>query len=175
MAEALSDEERRRILHLHGLGESRNAIARAVDRSPGVVSKIVKAAGLAFERGAEVAAATEAKRMDNKAKRARLQELLLDDALKLREQLWEPAWLYNFNKDGAFSQERIEQPDFAGQNAIMRTVGVAIDKAARLSEADAGSNADHARSVISQLGQQIRDLVGEYPDDTSTEPEADDG
>lgn len=164
MAEALSDAERARILELHGEHMSRNAIAREVGRSPGIVSKVVRDAGLSFERGEQVAAATAAKQMDNKVKRARLQELLLDDALRIRTQLWEPALVYSFGgRENTYAEHTLPRPDFAGQNAIMRTVGVAIDKAAKLAEQDRTS-ADPA-AAVSLLGDLVDNLRDKYADE----------
>lgn len=160
----LSDEERARILDLHGEGVARNEIARLVGRGPGTVTRVVQAEGLSFERAPEVAAATAAKTMDNAAKRARLEELLLDDALRLREQLWEPALVYNFGgKDNSYEERTLPQPDFGGQNAIMRTVGTAIDKAVRLAEVGRGTQ--DAGPVVSLLGALVDGLRDEYRED----------
>lgn len=164
VARPLSDGERERILSLHGEGETRNAIARLVGRSPGTVSTVVHDAGLSFERAPEVAAATAAKTMDNAAKRAALEELLLEDALRLREQLWQPALVYNFGgKDNTYEERTLPQPDFGGQQAIMRTVGVAIDKAVRLAEVSRGSQ--DAGPVVSLLGSLVDGLRDKYRED----------
>jgi len=164
VASPLSETERARILELHGEGVTRNAIAREVGRSPGTVSTVVRDAGLSFERGAEVAAATVAKAMDNAARRARLEELLLEDALRLREQLWQPTLVYNFGgKDNTYEEHQLDRPDFGGQNAIMRTVGTAIDKAVRLAEVGKGSQ--DAGPVVSLLGALVDGLRDEYRED----------
>lgn len=160
----MSAVERERILELHAEGVSRNAIARETGRGPGTVTRVVQAAGLSFERGPEVAAATEAKRMDNAARRARLEELLLEDALALREQLWTPALVYNFGgKDNTYEERTLDRPDFGGQAAIMRTVGTAIDKALKLAEAGRGTQ--DAGPVVSLLGALVDGLRDEYRED----------
>lgn len=168
MARPLSADERARILELHAGGETRNAIARKVGRSPGTVSTVVHGAGKSFERSPEVAAATAAKTMDNRAKRARLEELLLDDALRLREQLWQPALVYNFGgKDNTYEERTLPQPDFGGQQAIMRTVGVAIDKAVRLADADkASTGAEDAKGILGNLADALNVAYGqmEHPE-----------
>jgi len=172
VASPLSGVERARILELHGQGVTRNAIAREVGRSPGTVSTVVRDAGLSFERGPEVAAATAAKTVDNAARRARLEELLLEDALRLREQLWRPALVYNFGgKDNSYEERTLPQPDFSGQNAIMRTVGTAIDKAVRLAEVGRGTQ--DAGPVVSLLGALVDGLRDEYGEDDTDNAGAD--
>lgn len=59
------------------------------------VSKIAKELGLSFNREA-TAAATEAKVIDAKARRAQLMHDLLDDAERLRQQLFALATLHSF-------------------------------------------------------------------------------
>lgn len=162
----VTDDERARIVELVRGGMPRNAVAREVGRSPSTVSAVAQREGLSFDRS-EVAAATAARQEDNRDKRSRLQELLLDDALRMREQLWEPALVYNFGgKDNTYEERTLARPDFAGQATIMRAVGVAIDKSVRLAEVDSGrQSADGAASVIVKIGEQVRALVGPYPEE----------
>lgn len=175
MAAPLTPAERARILELHGQGLSRNAIAREVGRSPGTITTVVHDAGLGFERAPEVAHATVAKQLDNRAKRAMLEELLLDDALALREQLWRPALVYNFGgKDNTYEQHMLDRPDFAGQAAIMRTVGVAIDKAVRLADVDkATTGAGEAKGILGNLADALGVAYSQL-DDAETPTEGDD-
>lgn len=168
---AITEAERARILELHGEGMSRNAIAREVGRSPGSVSNVVHAEGLSFERTAEVIQATQAKQLDNRGKRARLEELLLDDALRLREQLWEPTLVYNFGgKDNTYEEHHLDRPDFGGQQAIMRTVGVAIDKAVKIAEVD--SARQDAGPVVSLLGALVDGFREKYREDDTDDERA---
>lgn len=106
-----------------------------------------------------------AKQMDNRAKRALLEQLLLDDALALREQLWKPALVYNFGgKDNTYEEHQLERPDFAGQSAIMRTVGVAIDKAVRLADVDkATTGAGEAKGILGNLADALQVAYQQLP------------
>ncbi|EPH40347.1 helix-turn-helix domain-containing protein [Streptomyces aurantiacus] len=81
MAEPITDRDRTRVRELHSQGKTRNAIARAIGRSPSSVSKIAADLGLAFAGGARVAAATEAHRADAAARREQLADDALDGAL----------------------------------------------------------------------------------------------
>lgn len=166
----VSAEERARIVELIQAGGSRNGVAREVGRSPSTVSGIAEAAGLSFDRS-EVEAATKARQADNRDKRANLQALLLDDALRLREQLWEPALIYNWSKDNDYAQRMLERPDFAGQATILRAVGLAVDKSVRLAEVD--SKAQDATAVVSLLGSLVDGLRDEFGEDDTDDGSAD--
>ena len=60
------------VLKLHAQNKGRNDIVRETGYSTAWVSNVVKAAGLSFARGEQVKAATEAKVIDNKARRANI-------------------------------------------------------------------------------------------------------
>lgn len=179
MPEPLTDDERERIVALARAGHPRNHVAREVGRSPGVVSKVCKAAGVSFDREA-VKSATEARQADNQAKRAQLQSDLLDDAIRLREQLWEPCVVYNFGgRDNTYEQHTLDQPDAAGKATLLRAVGIAVDKSVRLAEVDrAGAGAAEGRGILGRLSDALGaayDQLGDgESDDQGTEgPEVD--
>jgi IS30 family transposase len=133
---ALTDAERQQIRDLHAAGHGCNDIARQLGRDRSTISRAAAAMELTFDR-AQTRAATQARVDDTKHKRALLAEQLLDDALRLRTQLWEPALVYNFGgRDNTYAEHTIERPDFAGQEKILRAVSVAVDKHARLVELD---------------------------------------
>jgi DNA-binding MurR/RpiR family transcriptional regulator len=88
MAEPLTDKQRDRVLALARAGEqSRAAIAREVGISPSSVSRICKAAGIPGDRS-NTAAATQAKVMDVRHRRAEAAAGLLDDIEHARAALW---------------------------------------------------------------------------------------
>lgn len=175
MPTPLTDDERARILELQEAGESRNAIAREVGRSPGIVSKVVKAAGRTFDRGDQVAAATEARQQDNRAKRAALESDLLDDAIRLRQQLWQPATVYSFGgRDNTYASEVLPEPDASGKATILRAVGLAVDKSVKLSEVDrAAAGADEGRSIVGAFFDALG--LTDSGTDTGTDEDEDTG
>lgn len=71
---------------------SRNDIAREHDVSAATVGNIAAEAGVtdAFDR-THLARASQAKQVDNRARRAALVQAYLDDAERIRKRLWEPA------------------------------------------------------------------------------------
>ncbi|MEY9837430.1 helix-turn-helix domain-containing protein [Streptacidiphilus sp. EB103A] len=153
----VTEADRTEILRRHGAGESRNAIARAVGRSGETVSKVVAAKGLTFERGPEVAAATEAKLTDLAARRAKLALDLQSDAERLREQLWKPAKVYAFGgKENTYEQVIHPEPPFSDKRAIMSTVATAVDRSLKLEPVKDENGADAVGSLLGGLLDRLR-------------------
>lgn len=162
----ISEGDRQKVRTLHAAGMTRNDIARELGRSGSTISKIADEEGLAFDRGTQVAAATAARQTQNRESRARLMELLLEDAHKLRQELWTPCTVYNFGgKDNTFETAEIDQPDFAGQKAIMQSVGVAVDKILRLESADSETGVDEARSMLGAIAAGLQVAADRLGDD----------
>ncbi|MFE7853739.1 helix-turn-helix domain-containing protein [Streptomyces sp. NPDC057403] len=166
MARPIDAKDRAAVKRLHKQGRTRNDIARAIKRSPSTVSKIAAELGLTFERGAEVVAATEARRIDLAARRVALAESLHQDAEKLREQLWQPCTIGAFGgKDNVWSQTRLEQPTFADQRNILAATGTAIQQSLKLQPAEGGEGADQVRSMLGALGEALTQAAGDADDD----------
>lgn len=155
----VTDQERQRIIELHSQGLSRNAIMREVGRSAAVVSQTIKAAGLSFNREG-VAAATKAKQVDNAAKRARLESDLLDDAARLREQLWQPHVYFDWGgKDHDYDSVTMPEPTPTDKRNLIQAASVAITSSVRIaaidSDASQGSAVDQWLSHM--MGSEDRD------------------
>lgn len=133
----ISDATRATILRLHGDKLGRNAIAREAGCSAATVTKVVTQAGGTFERGAEVAAATAAKVADAKARRAKLMHDLLDDADRLRGQLFAPAKAFNFGgKDNTYAETLLDEPMFADKRNLIQAVATAIGTSIKIDQHD---------------------------------------
>lgn len=147
---------RARVQELHTEGWSRNAIAREVGISGYSVTKIVRELGLNFDREA-TKAATEAKVADNRARRAELASDLLDDAKRLREQLWEPCTIGAFGgKDGEWHEAQVSEPPFADKRNILSSVQTAVRSHVELEKVDAGSGSESAASMLGGIGDALR-------------------
>lgn len=135
-------EDDEAVRRLHSEGKSRNEIAREMGRSGRTVSRIAERLHLSFERGEMVKEATEARKTDARAKRAALALRLLDDAERLRGQLFKPALVYNFGgRDNTYEERTLEQPTFSDQRNIMQAIGVALDRAVKLDAYDKAEGA----------------------------------
>ncbi|MFJ3867898.1 helix-turn-helix domain-containing protein [Streptomyces nigra] len=166
MARPIDAKDRAAVKRLHKQGKSRNDIARAIKRSPSTVSKIAGELGLTFERGPEVVAATEARRIDLAARRVTLAEALHQDAEKLRSQLWEPCTIGAFGgKDNVWSETRLDQPTFADQRNILAATGTAIQQSLKLQPAEGGEGADQVRSMLGALGEALTQAAGDADED----------
>lgn len=157
----ITDTERDRVRELHGQGLGRNEIAAQLGRSAATVTKIAKALGLTFDRRA-TQAATAAKVADARARRAQLMHELLDDAQKLRAQLWQPAMVWSFGgKDNTFAQRQVERPSFADQRQIMTAVSTAISTSLRLDQHDGDGSVEQVGSLLGSLFDSLRAKHGD--------------
>lgn len=156
MAEPITDAERRRIRELHSDGHGCNAIARELGRSPGAISKAAKDLGLSFDRAATATAAA-ATLATAKAKRAALMHGLLEDAERLRRQLFAPTTLHSFGgKDHTYETAEIPEPLFVDKRNIMQSVSTAVTASVRLAEHDAGSDSEGGKSMLGALAAGLR-------------------
>lgn len=170
-----TDDETLRLHELHAQGMSRNDIAREMGRSGSTISNHAAAEGLSFERGAEVAAATEAMRADAKSRRAQMMLDLLDDADRLRLQLWAPTTLHSFGgKDHTYASRDVQQPLFKDQRDIMGAVSMALNASMRLDHHDTDGGAEGARSMVSQLFAGLKAVADQLDDEGVPDDAADD-
>ena len=157
MAPAVPEQER--ILELYAQGMSRNAISREIGRSSKLVSRVVNEAGGSFSR-ASTAKATEAKVLDAAAKRAALENLLLEDAAKLRDRLWKDCLVFNFGgKDNTYAEALLDEPTYTDKLKIIQSVSTAIQTSLRLSEHDAGTQRHSVNLIISTAEALGLDVV----------------
>jgi hypothetical protein len=156
----LTDAERRKIKKLHAEGKGRNEIATMVGRSKAAVSKVIAATGQSFARGEEVKAATAAKVLDAKARRAQLQLDLLADAERLRRQLFESARVHSFGgKDHDFAVAVIPEPTFADKRNIVQAVVTVINASIAI------DRHDRAGAELSGVDAYLAARLGPADDD----------
>jgi hypothetical protein len=130
-----TDPERDQVARLHATGMGRNEISRQTGIHQRRVSAIAESLGLTFVRSPHVAAAAQAKVIDAKARRAALALRLLEDAERMRQQLFAPTVTFNIGgKDNVYTEHPIPQPTFRDQQSIMAAVGLAIDRAVKLDD-----------------------------------------
>lgn len=148
-------EESDRLRELHAAGRTLGQCATEMGRDKGTISKRAKTLGLTWDR-AQVHAATVAKVRDAAARRADLELRLLDDAERLRQQLWQPAIVFNFGgRDNTYEERTLDKPPVADQLKIMQAVGVAIDRALRIADHDTNAGADDAKNLLTSLGRAL--------------------
>jgi hypothetical protein len=118
-----------------------------------------KKAGIRTVRTEATRAAVEAKVVDGKLRRQELAALLLEDAHKLRKQLWEPTMAFSFGgKDNTYEEQLIPEPTFADKKNIMSAVSVAAATMAKLEAVDTDNGVAGAVSMLDRLVEQIGGL-----------------
>ena len=136
-ARPLTQADRDQVAALHAQGFGRNAIAAKIGRSASTVTTIARDLGLSFDRTA-TEAATRAAVADAKARRTALMHTLLDDAARLRAQLWQPhEYIDHGGRD--FEEARWTQPEPtpADKRHLMQAAAIAVDRSLKLDLHDA--------------------------------------
>lgn len=146
-----------RALHAGGMGC--NEIAREVGVAPATVSVFCANAGLTFDRE-QTRAATRARQADLALRRAELQAGLLEDAEKLRAQLFAPTVVFAFGgKDNTYESRPVDQPPVRDQRDLVHAVSTAVNASLRLADHDQDADVGDARSM---LGDLARGLTAAY-------------
>lgn len=125
------------VIELCRQGLSRNEICRRTGVGHSSVSGIVQRAGLTFDR-TRIKAATEARQVDLAARRAELQAVLLEDAMKLRAQIWQPhEYIDHGGKDFNEARWTFPEPTPADKLKLMQATTAALGRSIDLAKLDA--------------------------------------
>lgn len=160
-ARPLTPKDRKRVAELHAAGKSRNDIARAIGRSPSTVSKLAREQGLSFERGAQVEAATIARKADLAARRAEMAERLHDIAVAETKRIHAPTLYWEWGgKEHTYAEKLAAEPIPADRRAIMGVITTALDRSVKLVPPK-DDGATESRSVVGDL---MAGLFADYAD-----------
>lgn len=146
--------ERAAVAEMHAAGESRAAIARKLKRSPTTIGKIAEDLGLAWDRE-KAAAATKAKQVDNRERRARISAGLLDDAEWLRERMRAESEQVLSTPKGP-ARVKLDLPPARDTRDFMVAATSALKAHADLERIDSGNGADAAKSMLTDLGEALQ-------------------
>ncbi|MEU8723529.1 helix-turn-helix domain-containing protein [Streptomyces antimycoticus] len=143
-----TDEE---VQRLHAEGCSRNEIARRLQRSGRTISVIAARLGLSFDRtGTEEA--TRARMADLAEQRTVLAEALIQDAMRLTEQLWEPSVVFSIGgKDNTYTEHPVDQPPADAKRQLMTAAGAAIDRSLKLAPPVVSTGEEDAKSMLGKI------------------------
>lgn len=140
---------------LHAENLSVRGIGERMGFSRNTISRHAKRLGLSFNRE-QTKAATAAVQADAKAKRARLELQLLDDAEKLRSQMWEPAtYIDHGGKDFIKVEWTTTQPTPADKLKLMQAASAALDRSIKIAQLDSDNGAAGAISMLEGLAKQL--------------------
>lgn len=141
------------ILRLHAEGKSRNDIHRETGIGAGVISDVVKNAGLSFDRS-QVASATRARNIDLKARKARVLERALARVEHLQDRLEAPIFKAKFRGDGG--AEHTVELDYVPTDDELRlsdTINRYLHSIVKLEEADDGRG--DVKSMLADLARAL--------------------
>ena len=159
---AWTDEESARLTELHGAGESLHFIAGDMQRSKDTVSRWAEKLGLSFSRE-KTAKAAEAVHVDNKIRRARIEERLLVKGEELLDQLDEPVIVFSFGGQfNEYSEHELTKPDPVSQKHIVQALNTALNAANKLHEMNAGQQAEKAVSALVQMQGALEQFAAQY-------------
>lgn len=137
-------------------GLPRNEIARRAKRSGSTISGIAKAEGLEFGQRTRVAAATQARTVDNRARRAELAAKLLDKANQALEEMDKPHLAFAFGgKDNIYREHKLPAPPTADKRNLMQIASTALGRHMDLERHDADQAATNAKSMLTELGKAL--------------------
>lgn len=159
----ITDEQRELIVSMCRNGHGRNAIAKVVGVAGATVSKIVAEAGLNFGRTVPKEA-TAARKIEIAERRSKLELDLLNDAGRLRRELWEETTYYQAvgGADPRVMEWKLNRPIPSDQYRIMQAATTAITASQRIADAAADQGTEAAKSMLTglmeQLGGAWRDL-----------------
>ncbi|MHD0300876.1 helix-turn-helix domain-containing protein [Rhodococcus qingshengii] len=159
---AWTDEESARLTELHAAGKSLNFIATDMQRSKETIGRHSERLGLSFDRTA-TAKAAEAVHVDNKARRARIEEQLLVKSEDMLAQLDKPAIVYSFGGQfNQYEQHELDKPDPVAQKHIVQALSTALNAANKLHEMNAGQQAEKAVSALVQMQGALEQFAAQY-------------
>lgn len=150
-----TDTDDQRLRELADAGTSVRAIAAELDRSKSAVERRLRALRTGVNRTGTVAA-TKARQIDAKARRAALSVALLEDAERLRAQLWQPVTVFNFGgKDNTYNEHQLPQPTHADQLKLAQAVATTVGAIERLERLNADHGVEQAVGMLDQIGKAI--------------------
>ncbi|UUU21706.1 helix-turn-helix domain-containing protein [Streptomyces sp. DSM 40750] len=157
----VTDDDYELVRQLHAQGLGRNQIAREIDRAQRTVSVIAAELGLVFDTSM-TEDATRARVAQLAALRADTAVDLHLDAMKLTQQMWEPATIYNFGgKDNTYRDKHVNEPPSGDKKNLMAAAGIALEKSLKLVPPADDAGAGEARSMLGQLMSGLKAVYDE--------------
>lgn len=145
-------------------GVSQSEIARQLDRTRGSVANRAAKLGIKSDR-MQTVAATQAKVIDAKARRAALELTLLEDAEKLRSQIWQQHTYFDWGgKDHSFDQHTVDEPTPADKQRLMQAATLAVDRSLRIAAHDADTGVAEAVGALDQIADALTEVAKTLPD-----------
>nr|DAI63909.1 MAG TPA: InsA C-terminal domain [Caudoviricetes sp.] len=129
-----SDADSAQLRELHASGMALWSISKKMGRSSSTVSKWSKRLGLSFERGT-VAKAAAAHHIDNKARRAAIEERLLVKAAELLDETERGELVFSFGgADNTYNDRQLDAMTPRSKKDLIQAIGSLLVSANKLHE-----------------------------------------
>lgn len=160
-----TDAEDQQLRELAASGNtSIRKMAVALDRHQSSVKRRLDKLGIHLDR-TQTAAATTAKVIDAKARRAALELALLEDAEEMRRRMFAKTTVYNFGgKDNTHNEHEVDEPPHADKLKLMQAAGIAIDRSLKIAEHDADTAITEAVGALDQIADALTQVAKDLPD-----------
>lgn len=174
----IPDDVREAVARAARLERTSRSIAAEFGISVASVSNICRELGVQRDRSA-TEKATRATIADLAKRRAELAGLLLEDAHRLRAQLWERAQVAMVVSQGGENgsmivDHELPEPTFRDKQAIATATGIVLDKHLKLVDRDASPDLVAGRSLLETVGTMLANAFGDGSDRATGEPGDDD-
>ncbi|MFE7029460.1 hypothetical protein ACFU9Y_04055 [Streptomyces sp. NPDC057621] len=169
MSRTFSTEDEETLRQLHADGVSRNEIARQMEWSVGTITSHAQRLGLPFDRE-PVRAAVEARQIDLKDRRQRIQEQLLDLAETAIDRAQRQYLVSGWTHTGEPVRELLPEPPAKETKDLTLAASSALTSALKLAQVDAGdAGRENAQGLLQSLSDAMavaaRELGGDDADE----------
>lgn len=161
MAEELTPEREATIREGHALGRSQADIARELEVPQPIVSRWAKRIGLHWSISPNVQAMNDKVRERIALRRAELAEALLNDAIAIRERLWDSYELVVSTPTGP-ERLTLDIPDAKAASDLTAAVDRLLKSHENLTRMGAGQSANQVASVLAQMQAGLEAFAQAY-------------
>lgn len=156
------EEEFLELRRLHAEGKGRNEIATLMQRSPRTISVYAKQLQLNFDRTA-TAVATEARKVDARARRAAIIERAYGRVEKLLDHLdaaERGGFPFTTSTVNGIETERLDHVPGQEEKALAGAITQYLNQAVKLEQLDGDPGVEAARSMLGTLAEGLNKLAG---------------
>ena len=146
----VTDTDRDRVRELHAEGKSRNDIARVTGRSASTVTVIARELGLSFDRS-KTAAATQARQIDNRARRTEITSRLYGRAEQVLARLESTGYKFTATTVHGIETKTLDHVPAQDEKSLASALSTHLAAAARLEAIDAEKGSEGAKSMLTGL------------------------
>lgn len=155
MPQPWTREDDQTLTRLHADGSTLRGAAKTMGRPLATTQQNANRLGLQWDRS-QTRNATVAKQADNRARRAALEALLLENAEHLARQVRQPhEYIEHGGKDFIEVRWQQDEPTPTDKLKLMQAAGIGIDRSLRIAEFDADNGAEAVKSMLGGIASAL--------------------